>query len=243
MSGRTTRQEDVRRAVLAEILDGSLAPGSKLPNEDALAERFGVSRATVREALRSLLTANYLTRRHGHGTFVSYTPVSRHALDTTVSYTAMIRQAGFEPTEQMLSKVLREATEEEVERLGIGSTASVVAVERVRLADGRPVIASLDRIPVALLPGDALDHLDASLYVMLEWAGAQVRFATARLVPVLATTRLAKLLDVSRNSPLLHIEQVDVAADGQPVMFSSEWHVPDAFELVVNRRAPEDAGH
>jgi GntR family transcriptional regulator len=242
MSGRTTRQEDVRRAVLAEIVDGSLPPGSKLPNEDALAERYNVSRATVREALRSLITASHLTRRHGHGTFVSSTPVSRHALDTTVSYTAMIRRAGFEPSERVLSKVLRAATEEEVERLGIESIASVVVVERVRLADGRPVIASLDRIPVALLPGDALDRLDASLYVLLEWAGAQVRFATARLVPVLATTRLAKLLEVARNSPLLHIEEVDVAADGQPVMLSSEWHVPDAFELVVNRRAQDDAG-
>lgn len=242
MSGRTTRQEDVRRAVLAEIVDGSLPPGSKLPNEDALAERYNVSRATVREALRSLITASHLTRRHGHGTFVSSTPVSRHALDTTVSYTAMIRQAGFEPSERVLSKVRRAATEEEVERLGIEWTASVVVVERVRLADGRPVIASLDRIPVALLPGDALERLDASLYVLLEWAGAQVRFATARLVPVLATTRLAKLLEVARNSPLLHIEEVDVAADGQPVMLSSEWHVPDAFELVVNRRAQDDAG-
>lgn len=242
MSGRTTRQEDVRRAVLAEIVDGSLPPGSKLPNEDALAERYNVSRATVREALRSLITASHLTRRHGHGTFVSSTPVSRHALDTTVSYTAMIRQAGFEPSERVLSKVLRAATEEEVERLGIEWTASVVVVERVRLADGRPVIASLDRIPVALLPGDALERLDASLYVLLEWAGAQVRFATARLVPVLATTRLANLLEVARNSPLLHIEEVDVAADGQPVMLSSEWHVPDAFELVVNRRAQDDAG-
>ena len=237
MTERTTRTEDVRRGVLDEILDGALAPGEKLENEDALAARFGVSRATVREAMRSLLTAGYLTRRHGHGTFVSHHPLRRHALDATVSYTAMIRDAGLEPSERVLGKTLRTATADEAERLGIDSTASVVAVERVRMASGRPVILSEDRIPVALLPGDALDRLDASLYVMLDWAGVHVEFATARLMPVAATARQSKLLDVPRSSPLLYIDQLDMAADGRPVMLSSEWHVPDVFELVVNRRA------
>jgi GntR family transcriptional regulator len=241
MSGRTTRTEDVRRKVLDEILDGTLAPGAQLPNEDALAVRYDVSRATVREALRSLIASDYLTRRHGHGTFVSHAPMSRHALDATVSYTAMIRDAGFEPSERVLSKEVRAATEEEATRLGLAEHASVVAVERVRLADGRPVIASLDRIPAALLGGESLDQLDASLYVMLEWIGAPVKFATARLMPVLATTRLGKLLEVKKNSPLLHIDQIDVAADGRAVMLSSEWHVPDAFELLVNRRAPDES--
>jgi GntR family transcriptional regulator len=235
-----TRTEDVRRQVLDEILDGTLSPGAQLPNEDALADRFQVSRATVREALRSLIAANYLTRRHGHGTFVSHAPMTRHALDSTVSYTAMIREAGFEPSERVLSKDTRATTAEEAERLDLANGDEVVAVERVRLADRRPVVASIDRIPAALLSDDAMQRLDASLYVLLDWIGTPVRFATARLAPVLATDRLAKLLEVPKKSPLMQIEQVDLTADGRPVMLSSEWHVPDAFELLVNRRAPDD---
>jgi GntR family transcriptional regulator len=238
---RMTRTEDVRRQVLDEILDGTLAPGAQLPNEDALADRFQVSRATVREALRSLIAANYLTRRHGHGTFVSHAPKTRHALDATVSYTAMIREAGFEPNERVLSKEVREATEDEADRLDLSNGDPVVAVERVRLADKRPVVHSIDRIPAGLLGDDAMERLDASLYVLLDWIGTPVRFATAKLLPVLADKRLADLLEVPLNSPLMHIEQVDLTADGRAVMLSSEWHVPDAFELLVNRRAPDDS--
>jgi GntR family transcriptional regulator len=237
---RMTRTEDVRRQVLDEILDGTLSPGTQLPNEDALADRFQVSRATVREALRSLIAANYLTRRHGHGTFVSHAPMTRHALDATVSYTAMIREAGFEPTERVLSKDTRAATDDEAERLDLTNGDAVVAVERVRLADRRPVVASIDRIPAGLLSDEAMQRLDASLYVLLDWIGTPVRFATARLTPILATDRLAKLLEVPKKSALMQIEQVDLTADGRPVMLSTEWHVPDAFELLVNRRAPDD---
>jgi GntR family transcriptional regulator len=233
---RITRTEDVRRRLLADVLDGALAPGAKLPNEDQLAERFAVSRATVREAIRGLLETGYLRRRHGHGTFVSHAPVSRHALDATVSYTAMIREAGHEPGERVLRRDVREATEEEARRLELAPAAPVTVIERVRLADGRPVILSVDRIPHALLRGVGPEELDASLYVILERVGAPVRSATAQLRPVLATARAARLLGVPARSPLLHIDQVDFDAGGRPVMLSAEWHVADAFELLVNRR-------
>ena len=63
-----------------------------------------MSRATVREAVLGLIEAGYLTRRHGSGTFVADPPRSRHALDTTVSYTAMIREAGMQPGERVLAE-------------------------------------------------------------------------------------------------------------------------------------------
>lgn len=241
---RTTRTEEVRRRLMEDLLHGTIPPGGKLPNEDQLAERFGVSRATVREAIRGLLEAGYLTRRHGHGTFVSRAPLSAHALDTTVSYTALIREAGHEPGERVLHKEIREATDEEAERLMLPPDSDVVCVERVRLADGRPVILSLDRIPAALIGDMGLGRLDASLYVLLDWAGAPVRSATARLQPVVATARLARLLEAERGTPLMHIDQVDFDGGGRPVMLSAEWHLADAFELLVNRKPavpPEDA--
>ena len=58
----------------------------------------------MREAVLGLLEAGYLTRRHGSGTYVTKAPRSRHALDTTVSYTAMIRDAGHTPGETVISQ-------------------------------------------------------------------------------------------------------------------------------------------
>ena len=64
----------------------------------------------MREAVGGLLEAGYLSRRHGSGTYVTSAPRSRHALDTTVSYTAMIRDAGYEPGETVLNKGVRTPT-------------------------------------------------------------------------------------------------------------------------------------
>ncbi len=82
-----------------------------------------------------------------------------------------------------------------------------------------------------------MTRFTSSLYVILEQAGHRVARASAQLIPTLAGTRIAKLLAVKRGRPLLHIDQVDYDERGRAVMLSHEWHVPDAFELIINRRA------
>jgi len=234
---RPSLVDQVRQGLLDDLVAGKLVTGDKLPNEDRLAERFAVSRATVREAVLGLLEAGYLTRRHGSGTYVTKAPRSRHALDTTVSYTAMIRDAGHTPGETVISKLVRAPDEHEYKLLGLTPDDELFEVERVRLADARPVIYSRDRIPAALLRGIDEDELDSSLYMILERAGHPVFRASAELLPTLADARLSELLGVEGGTPLLHIDQVDYDARGRAVMLSLEWHVADAFELIVNRRA------
>jgi GntR family transcriptional regulator len=234
---RPSLVDQVRQGLLDDLVAGKLTTGDKLPNEDRIAERFSVSRATVREAVLGLLEAGYLTRRHGSGTYVTKAPRSRHALDTTVSYTAMIRDAGHTPGETVISTAVRAPTAHECEMLDLAPDDQLHEVERVRLADDRPVIYSRDRIPAALLSGIPAAALDSSLYVILETAGHPVFRASAELLPTLADERLSELLEVECGTPLLHIDQVDYDARGRAVMLSLEWHVADAFELIVNRRA------
>jgi GntR family transcriptional regulator len=230
---RPSLVDQVRQGLLDDLVAGRLAPGEKLPNENDLAERFAVSRATVREAVLRLLEAGYLARRHGSGTYVTKAPRSRHALDTTVSYTAMIREAGHEPGETVLTKLVRDPDT----ALDLPEGESVLEVERVRLADRRPVIYSRDRIPAALLKGVSDEALESSLYALLDSAGHPVRRASAELLPTLADAKLSRLLEIKRGTPLLRIDQVDYDARGRAVMLSLEWHVADAFELIVNRKS------
>jgi len=239
---RVSLVDQVRQGLLEDLLGGTLEPGEKLPNEDKLAERFAVSRATVREAVLGLLEAGYLIRRHGSGTYVTSAPRSRHALDATVSYTAMIRDAGHEPGETVIRKGVRAATELEHTLLGLADAEAVMELERVRLADRRPVIYSRDRIRASLLQGVADEALDSSLYEILNEAGHAVVRARAELIPTLADAKLSRLLEVTRGTPLLHIDQIDYDARGRAVMLSQEWHVADAFELIVNRRISPASG-
>ena len=234
---RPSLVEQVREGLLEDLMNGELEQGAKLPNENELAERFTVSRATIREAVLGLMDAGYLVRRHGSGTYVTSSPRARHALETTVSYTAMIREAGYRPGETVLGKVVRAPTDAERTQLAIGEDESLVEVERVRKAGRRPVIYSRDQIPESLLGEYSTGALDSSLYVILESVGHPVARASAQLIPTLADARLARLLAVKRGAPLLHIDQVDYDARGRAVMLSHEWHVADAFEMIVNRRS------
>ena len=236
-SKRPSLVEQVRQSLLGEITSGKLEVGAKLANENELAERFAVSRSTIREAVGSLMDGGYLVRRHGSGTYVTASPRTRHPLETTVSYTAMIRASGRTPAETVVSKAVRAPAEDECDLLGLTDADPVIDVERVRFADRRPVIYSRDRIPVMLLGEYSEEALDSSLYAILARAGHPVASATAQLIPTVANAKLSRLLMVKRGSPLLHIDQVDYDARGRPVMLSHEWHVADAFDLVVNRRA------
>lgn len=232
---RPTLPDRVRDSLLSDLFSNVYVAGDQLPNEDELAARFEVSRATIREAVRGLAEAGYLVRRHGTGTFVTALPRHRHTLNANLSYTAMIREAGLEPGERLLRQLVRSATSDEAVALAITPAESVLFVERIRTADGRPVVYSTDRIPTALL-GDAAECvINSSLYELLEGVHAGVRSALATLHPVVADAKLARLLDVHVGSPMQRIEQVDFDDLGRPVMFSSEWHVPDVFELSVNR--------
>jgi GntR family transcriptional regulator len=240
-SKRPSLVEQVRQSLLGDLTSGKLEPGAKLANENELAERFAVSRSTIREAVGSLMDAGYLVRRHGSGTYVTASPRTRHPLETTVSYTAMIRASGQAPAETVVGKALRAPTDDERELLGLDGTDTLVDVERVRFADRRPVIYSRDRIPAALLGDYSEEALENSLYALLARSGHPVASATAQLIPTVAGAKLSRLLMVKRGTPLLHIDQVDYDERGRPVMLSHEWHVADAFDLVVNRRASPTA--
>jgi GntR family transcriptional regulator len=236
MAGRQTRTEAVRDALADELRTGVYEAGDQLPNEDRLAERFDVSRATVREAVRGLIEGGYLARRHGVGTFVTGFSQRQHSLDATVSYTGMISGAGMVPGETVVARTERPATAEESAALVIPPRTVLTCVSRVRTADGNPVIYSEDRIPTDLL-GDARQApLDTSLYALLASAGLAIHHGVASLGPVVADERMATLLEVELGSALQFISEVDYTEPGLAVMLSDEWHVPGVFELTVNRR-------
>jgi GntR family transcriptional regulator len=232
-----SRIEKVRQGLLRDLVTGRLRVGTKLVNEQGLATRFKVSRSSVREAVSALVTAGYLERHHGSGTYVVSLPGPRHALDATLSYTHMIADAGMKPGMRVLSIESRPAQSDEAEALHLDHDAPVRHLERLRTADGRPVIYSVDIIPERFVSNVADRAFNRSLYDVLASIDEPVISANAVLTPVIADERLSKLLEVMTGSALQQIIEVDYNKNGQPIVFSSEWHVPGIFELRVHRRA------
>ncbi len=229
----------VRSELRRAIIEGEFPPGSKLPNEDALCARFAVSRITLREAVRGLIEDGYVVRRQGSGTYVTEGPRLRNSLDTNFSYTEYLESTGLSVTKQVLGATRVPADDAVKAALNLAPGADVVVVRRVRSADGKPAVFSIDHLATDIADERAdLKAFGGSLYKLLADRGHTVDHARAVLAPVNADAELAGLLNVPVGAPLQHLRQVDHDTAGRPVMLSLEWHVPEVIELRVYRRGP-----
>jgi GntR family transcriptional regulator len=134
------------------------------------------------------------------------------------------------------------ASAAEAARLGLEPGQDVLVVERVRTAEGKPVVLSRDILSSGLVgerPQLVEEMLTRSIYDVLERdLGVVIHHGVARFRPVQADHLVAGRLGVPRGELLLYIWQVDYAEDERPVLSSHEFHLADAFEFSVVRRGP-----
>jgi GntR family transcriptional regulator len=162
---RVTKSEVLRRH-LVDMIDGDLAPHDKLPTERDLADRFSLSRLTVRQVLGRLESEGRVYREQGSGTFVSEPRIAK-SLELT-SFSEDMRARGLRPGSSEVSLVQRPAGAEIGAALGISPRAEVLHFHRVRTADDTPMCVEDSYLPSALAPGLAASDIDGSLYELLE---------------------------------------------------------------------------
>jgi len=226
----------------AAIEQGVYAPGSQLPPELELVRILGVSRTVVREALRFLQEDGLIARRQGQGTFVRKNPILQN-LNANFGTTEMIHAAGLSSSTPHLDVQETEATPIVADALGLDVGAPVVVIERVRAADDKPVVYSLDYVAKELVGDQDLsanwEGQDLSIYRWLQDAmGQMIEYGIARILPVKASPRPAKMLNVPADSPLLCLLQTDYAHHDEPMLYTCEYHLPDAFDFIIGRRGP-----
>ena len=230
-------QQELRQA----ITGGAYRPGSQLPTEAELCEMLGVSRTVVREALRVLEDDGLVARRHGVGTFVRNHPILKN-LNFNFGITEMIESAGLTPGTSHLAIETKTADQENAEQLRVPVGTSLITVERVRTANGRPVVYSLDTFRESLLQRNEFDPqllLSQSIYNILQTSlGHVIEYGIARLLPVAAPDNVAEKLNLPPNALTLYIVQTDYSSADEPLVYSCEYHLPDAFDFIVWRRGP-----
>ena len=229
----------VRSELRRAIIEGEFPQGSKLPNEEQLRERFAVSRITLREAVRGLIEDGYVVRRQGSGTYVTKGPALRNSLDTNFSYTEYLESSGVRTSKEILDARVILADDDLANDLDLEPGTELVEVRRVRTADRKPAIYSIDSLPADIVHHRTdLKAFRGSLYRLLSERGHTVDHARTIITPVVADKELAGILGVPVGEPLQHLRQVDYNGRGRPVMRSLEWHVPSVIELRVYRRGP-----
>lgn len=228
---------------LAERIDqGRLAAGTRLPSEPKLAAEFGVSRATLREALRALEGQGLVRRLWGSGTYVTEGTRVANSLDENFGVSDAIRAAGMRAGTEQGKQWVELATVGEAGRLGLDPGQDVLVVERVRTADGRPVVFSRDIMPASII-GDREDipdqMLQRSIYEVLELdLGIIVHRGVANFRPVRAHRTVGRRLGTSAGDLLLYLWQIDYTDGGSAVLSSHEYYLADAFDFSVVRRGP-----
>nr|BBH92892.1 transcriptional regulator [Thermogemmatispora argillosa] len=247
LKARRALASQVRQRLRILISTGIYPPGSRLPNEEELSATLGVSRTTLREALQGLAEEGLILRRHGHGTFVNQRPPQvKSSLDRNFGIGELIRATGRTPGMRDVVIQTQPAQPYVAARLSLNPQDEVFVIERVRLADQRPVIFTIEFLPATLLQAASYELTDLyiieSLYEFLaQRLGLTIHHGIAHLRPLLAEAWLAQKLGLSPGAPLLYIEQVDYNLEQRPVLFSQEYHVSDAFEFVIYRRGPGES--
>jgi GntR family transcriptional regulator len=241
-SNSKTLTEAAQQQIRQAIIRGTYRPGSQLPGEMELVEMLGVSRTVVREALRVLEEDGLITRRHGVGTFVRKSPILNN-LSLDFGTTEMIQAAGMEPGTSFFDIRVEPASPEVAEGLQVEVGLPVVTIERVRTADGRTVVYSLDCLPQANI-GDIdqvrrLAATEQSLYQILQaHFGLIIDYGIARIVPIAAPEDVARWLNTQPGSVLMYLIQTDYSPQDQAILFSREYHIADAFDFLILRRGP-----
>jgi len=240
-SERKTLTEVAEQSLRQAIAQGTFRPGSQLPTEAGLCEMLGVSRTVVREALRVLEEDGLVARRHGVGTFVRDHPILKN-LNFNFGITEMIESAGLVSGTSYFAIQSETADQEKAEQLRVDLGTPLVTVQRVRTADGRPVVYSLDTLPESLLKRAGFDPqllLTQSIYSILQTSlGQVIEYGIARLLPVIAPDYVVEKLRLPLNALTLYIVQTDYSPDDVPLVYSQEYHLPDAFDFIVWRRGP-----
>lgn len=242
------KTKEVSARIRALIVNGDLKPGTQLPSEVELAEAFGISRNTLRDALNILHQEGTLFRRHGVGTFVTQQLLMPNRLDVNLSTTELIRSTGREPGDAHMTARETIADEALADILDTDVGDPIIEVERLRSASDKPLVYSLDYFSVHYLtscrppmaPPDVVAYLleKKSIYQLFEERfGMSVDYGVATIKPALADARLAENLKVSEGTLLMVLDQTDYNARGQPLMASHEYHVADVYSFTVYRKS------
>jgi GntR family transcriptional regulator len=222
--------DQCKQLIMHQIRLGKLRPGESIPPERELEQRYGLSRTTIRQAILELVQQGVLQRVQGRGTFVAKTaiPLNLHHL---TSFTEDMHARGKRPSARLLDLSIVPA--EPAIRKAL-SSERVIRIERLRLADDKPMGIHTSFLPEAFqIEEDALLR-EGSLYAILR-RQHHLEFLTAdeTLEATTATEEESHLLEIAIGAPVLRIERLSYDARGEPREFVIMRYRADEYKYYV----------
>ena len=232
----------IQQFLLEQIHSGTFKPGEAILSEQEISTRMGVSRMTVRQALKSLCSQGVLYSQRGKGTFVTETKLEK-SFRNVLSFSEEMRNSGSRPSSKVLSFEVIQADIKTAKALRIKAGEKVFSLRRLRLANGIPMAIEWSHIPIHFCP-DLPKTFDprTSLYERLAKAyGIHIAVTEEEAEAALASAEESRLLKIGKDSPVFHFVRTSYLRDGKPVEYVSSTYRGDRYRI-VNRLTAERNG-
>lgn len=230
----------IHQSLLEQIRAGTLRAGHRVPSEQELSARLGVSRMTARQALKSLCSLGFTYSQRGKGTFVSRSKVEKNSRQV-LSFSKEMAASGSRTRSKVLAFDLVTPSEEVADALHLAPSEKVIRLKRVRIADSLPMAVECTCLPSQLCPG-LLEKFDpgTSLYEALaKHYGIRIASAEEVAEAGLAGSEVAPLLRVAKRSPVFLFTRTSYLDSGQPVEYVKSTYRGDRYKI-TNRLTHED---
>jgi len=224
--------------LVTAIESGTLPKGSFLDNEIELAERWQVSRPTVRRAIQDLVDNGMLVRRRGVGTQVVSDQVRRPFKLSSLFEDLLA--SGRQPVTKVLVLDTVAADGEVAEALGVAPATAVVHIERLRSVGSQPLAIMRNWLTTEVAGSVSADELELrGLYALLRERGVRPHSAVQTLGAAAATSTDAAALGIAAGAPLVTMRRVMQDDTGRPVELGH--HVYDAAHYTVELHVVDTA--
>jgi GntR family transcriptional regulator len=222
----------IEEYIKQQIQNGILKEEAVIPSEREYAERFEISRMTVRQAINNLVSEGYLKRQKGRGTFVNKKKVEQE-LQGMTSFTEDMLSRGMSPSSTLLSFQIIPADKKTATDLRIEEKDFVYKIKRIRLADDAPMALETAYIPVALVPGLTEENSNLSLYQYIEEnLSLSISEATQEIEASIASIHDAESLEINIGDPILLIERISYLQNEVPFELVTSTFRADRYRFI-----------
>lgn len=231
--------EQIKCCLMQAIREGLLSPGQKLPTEDEICRKFGISRPVVRQAYGELIRLGLLERKRGSGSFVKASTDRGIFITQLVSYQEELAMIGMTPGTDLKKKEIIPFHAEVYEKLSLTPRQKCLHLERMRYADGKPFTYIENYVPMELFPGiEHHNYASESLYhIMKEVYAIYPARAVRSIRAAIIAPSQAPLFHLEKGSPVHMLESVAYDQYDRPIDYSIETYPGDThrFDFVVYR--------
>jgi GntR family transcriptional regulator len=216
------------------MADGTFPPGSQLPNEDELVERYAVSRTTIRQTMQNLIRRGLIEIRRGKGTFVLQPKITQELTELS-GFVEDMQSLGRHASARLLDKQVVPASKSVARQLAIPPATPVVRIQRVRLADNTPLSFDETYLPQAIGEKIMENNLETEpIFSLLEQKyDTPLVEAEYRLEAVLAEVTVAQALGIGAGSPVFLIERTSYTTEHQPIDYERLHYRGDRIRFVT----------